>query len=319
MSRKLSRKRIKRHAKQTRKFLQDGGNLPSSYEMSSMPPPSTNSSYISPLPTPQLHEGEMPSMPMIFQPPQLQEDEMPSMPMILQLPQSGGNRHTSLFQDAYTITLPSNPERWDIMIDQCRAANIDLKKWEGVTVNKEEIEKLIPLGVGSTNFRDRMGRIFNLGVIGAFLAHRNLFHHITRTGHGKLGTFISEDDIHILPDLHDKLIGLEDEINTHASDWDIIFLDKNIPTIQGRQVSERLLKLDKDMSGFKNWGIWSYIVRNDIIEKKILPCMEHMLDVPDIQLAKFADKINMYLITPSLTYGHPLTAPKSIVTVNDST
>lgn len=244
---------------------------------------------------------------------------MPSMPMILQPLQGGGNRHTSLFQDAYTITLPSNPERWDIMIDQCRAANIDLKKWDGVTVNKEEIEKLIPLGVGSTNFRDRMGRIFNLGVIGAFLAHRNLFHHITRTGHGKLGTFISEDDIHILPDLHDKLIGLEDEINTHASDWDIIFLDKNIPTIQGRQVSEHLLKLDKDMSGFKNWGIWSYIVRNDIVEKKILPCMEHMLDVPDIQLAKFADKINMYLITPSLTYGHPLTAPKSIVTVNDST
>lgn len=244
---------------------------------------------------------------------------MPSMPMTLQPLQGGGHRHTSLFQDAYTITLPSNPERWDIMIEQCRAANIDLKKWEGVTISKEEIEKLIPLGVGSTNFRDRMGRIFNLGVIGAFLAHRNLFHHIARTGHGKLGTFISEDDIHILPDLHDKLIALEEEINTHASDWDIIFLDKNIPTIQGRQVSEHLLKLDKDMSGFKNWGIWSYIVRNDIVEKKILPCMEHMLDVPDIQLAKFADKINMYLITPSLTYGHPLTAPKSIVTVNDST
>lgn len=239
--------------------------------------------------------------------------------MTLQPLQGGGHRHTSLFQDAYTITLPSNPERWDIMIEQCRAANIDLKKWEGVTISKEEIEKLIPLGVGSTNFRDRMGRIFNLGVIGAFLAHRNLFHHIARTGHGKLGTFISEDDIHILPDLHDKLIALEDEINTHASDWDIIFLDKNIPTIQGRQVSEHLLKLDRDMSGFKNWGIWSYIVRNDIVEKKILPCMEHMLDVPDIQLAKFADKINMYLITPSLTYGHPLTAPKSIVTVNDST
>jgi GR25 family glycosyltransferase involved in LPS biosynthesis len=307
MGRKLSRKRIKRQAKQTRKFLQDGGDLPSSYEMPSMPRPSTNSTYISPLAVPQ--------------PPaeQAYEDLMPSMPMILQPLQGGGHRHTSLFQDAYTITLPSNPERWDIMIDQCRAANIDLKKWDGVTVNKEEIEKLIPLGVGSTNFRDRMGRIFNLGVIGAFLAHRNLFHHITRTGHGKLGTFISEDDIHILPDLHDKLIGLEDEINTHASDWDIIFLDKNIPTIQGRQVSEHLLKLDKDMSGFKNWGIWSYIVRNDIVEKKILPCMEHMLDVPDIQLAKFADKINMYLITPSLTYGHPLTAPKSIVTVNDST
>lgn len=99
----------------------------------------------------------------------------------------------------------------------------------------------------------------------------------------------------------------------------MIFLDKNQRTIEGKMVSQNLMKLDKDMSGFKNWGIWSYIVRNDSVEKKILPCMEHMLDVPDIQLAKFADKINMYLIVPSLTYGHPLTAPKSIVTVNDST
>jgi hypothetical protein len=41
--------------------------------------------------------------------------------------------------------------------------------------------------------------------------------------------------------------------------------------------------------------------------------MEHMLDVPDIHLAKFADKINMYLVTPPITYGHPGIGTKSIV------
>jgi hypothetical protein len=42
--------------------------------------------------------------------------------------------------------------------------------------------------------------------------------------------------------------------------------------------------------------------------------MEHMLDVPDIQLARFADKINMYLITPSIISGDPETSFKSVVT-----
>jgi hypothetical protein len=297
MGRKLSRKRMKRRVKRTRKSLQAGGAL----QLAPQVTPQVTAQEIQPQETP-------PPQPPTSPPPPLPPAEL----------HGGAPKHTSLFQDAYTITLPTNPERWDIMIDQCKAANIDLKKWDGVIVNKEDMDKLIPLGVGSTNFRDRMGRVFNLGVIGAFLAHRNLFYHITRTGKGKLGTFISEDDIHILPDLHEKLLALEPEIKAHAADWDMIFLDKNQRTIEGKMVSQNLMKLDKDMTGFKNWGIWSYIVRNDSVEKKILPCMEHMLDVPDIQLAKFADKINMYLIVPSLTYVHPLTAPKSIVTVNDS-
>jgi hypothetical protein len=78
------------------------------------------------------------------------------------------------------------------------------------------------------------------------------------------------------------------------------------------------MKLDKDVTATKNWGIWSYIVKNSSVAPKILPCMEHMMDVPDIQLARFADRINMYLITPSITYGDPQTAFNSVVTEIDS-
>ena len=193
-------------------------------------------------------------------------------------------------------------------------AGINLKAWPGVTIKKEDVDTLPPLGVGTTTYKDRTGRIFNLGVIGAFLAHRNLFQHIVATGTGKTGTFISEVDIH--PDFYQKLDAVEREI---PADWDIIFLDKNIPTIQGEKVSEHVMKLDKDVTATKNWGIWSYIVKNSSVASKILPCMEHMMDVPDIQLARFADRINMYLITPSITYGDPETAYESVVTEIDST
>lgn len=233
--------------------------------------------------------------------------------------QKGGTKkHTNLFKDAYTITLPSHPYRWEEMNRQAKEAGIHLQKWNGVVIKKEDIHTLPQLGVGTTNFKNRNGNIINLGVIGAYLAHRNLYDHIMKTADDTKATFISEDDIHITPDFHEKLLALEDEIQAHASDWDMLFLDKNTPTIQGKKVSEHLIKLDKDMTATKNWGIWSYIVRNASIRSKIRPCMEHMIDVPDIHLAKFADKINMYVITPPITYGHPGIGAKSIVTELES-
>lgn len=235
--------------------------------------------------------------------------------------QRGGSAQTKLFQDAYTITLPSHPKRWTNMLDKATKANVALKPWQGIILKADFlslIKTLPPLGVGTTHFKDRSGKIFNLGVIGAFLAHRNLWKHIVETGKDTLGTFISEDDIDIQPDFHSKLIALENEIDTHASDWDILFVDKNIPTIVGNKVSEHLIKLDRDITGLKNWGIWSYIVKNESIAPKILPHFENMLDVPDIQLARFADVINMYLITPSITYADPETAFESVVTENDA-
>ena len=235
--------------------------------------------------------------------------------------QRGGSAQTKLFQDAYTITLPTHPKRWTNMLDKATKANIPLKPWKGVMLEADFVKLLNTLpaiGVGSTHFKDRGGKIFNLGVIGAFLAHRDLYNHIAHTGKGKLGTFISEDDIDIQPDFHAKLIALEPEIDAHAADWDIIFLDKNHPTVVGKKVSANLMKLDRDITGLKNWGIWSYIVRNESVATKILPHFQEMLDVPDIQLARFADKINMYLITPPITYADPETAFQSVVTEKNS-
>ena len=67
----------------------------------------------------------------------------------------------------------------------------------------------------------------------------------------------------------------------------------------------------------KSWGRWAYIVKNASIGPKILPTMEFMLDVPDIQLNYFADKLNMYVIQPSIVSPDPATATQSVVSKLD--
>ena len=199
------------------------------------------------------------------------------------------------FTEAYAITLSKYPERFPKIKATADAAGITLKPWEGVLVKEGEIDKLPLLGIGTTNYTDRTKAKFNLGVIGAFLAHRNLLEHISKSNSDSVGTLIFEDDIDIPKDLYKKLADVQDQI---PEDWDYIFFRKM--TISGKKISANIIKLEKDMTGLKNWGFWGFIVKNSSIQDRILPKMEHMLDVPDIQMAKFADKLNMYLIDPPI-------------------
>jgi GR25 family glycosyltransferase involved in LPS biosynthesis len=225
---------------------------------------------------------------------------------------ASGSGSSPFFKDAYAVTLDPVSKRYVDIKAFATAAGIPLEPWQGVKVTPEQKDGLPEQGVGTTNFKDRTGAVFNLGVIGAFLAHRALWRHIAATETGKPGTLIFEDDVEIPADFYDRLAAVQKEI---PADWDVIFLDK-LYTV-GKPVSEHITKLDKDMTGMKNWGIWAYIVKNSSLKDRILPKFEHMLDVPDIQLAKFGDLLNMYLIKPSIVQQDARNAPNSIVTVLD--
>ena len=171
---------------------------------------------------------------------------------------------------------------------------------------------LPPQGVGTTNFKDRNLRIFNLGVIGAFLAHRALFKNLAETAANKTGTLIFEDDVDIPADFYEKLAAVESQV---PADWDFIFLDKMY--VDATPVSNNIVKLKKDVTATKNWGIWAYIVKNASLKDRILPKLEVMIDVPDIQLARFADVLNMYLLQPTIVKQDARNAPNSVVTELD--
>jgi hypothetical protein len=78
------------------------------------------------------------------------------------------------------------------------------------------------------------------------------------------------------------------------------------------------VKLNKDVTATKNWGIWAYIVKNASLKDRILPKFDVMIDVPDIQLARFADVLNMYLLQPTIVKQDPRNAPNSVVTELDT-
>ena len=227
--------------------------------------------------------------------------------------QRGGKLTSSpFFQDAYAVTLDPESKRYVDIKTFATAAGVPLQPWKGVLIKPEEKDTLPPLGIGTTHFKDRTGAVFNLGVIGAYLGHRNLLEHVAKTAPEKPGTLIFEDDVEIPPDFYNQLAAVEKEV---PADWDFIFLDKLYT--EGPMISEHVKKLNKDMTGYKNWGIWAYIVKNSSLKEKVLPKLEHMMDVPDIQLAKFADVLNMYLLGPSIVKQDARNAPNSVVTVLD--
>lgn len=224
----------------------------------------------------------------------------------------GGATSSPFFQDAYAVTLDPASKRYVDIKKFATAAGVPLQPWKGVLIKPEDKDTLPPLGIGTTNYKDRTGAVFNLGVIGAYLGHRTLLQHVADTAADKPGTLIFEDDVEIPSDLYDKLAAIQSEV---PDDWDFIFLDKLYT--EGPMISEHVKKLNKDMTATKNWGIWAYIVKNSSLKEKVLPKLEHMMDVPDIQLAKFADTLNMYLLVPSLVKQDARNAPNSVVTVLD--
>ncbi len=215
------------------------------------------------------------------------------------------------FEKAYIITMDEHPERFELVNSSAKAAGIPLTKWPGVKVEKNELDKLPELGVGTTNFKDRRNMVFNLGVIGAFLAHRNLLEHIAAKGDPSKATMIMEDDVEFPPDFLQKYSAIASEI---PDDWDYIFFQKMNET--GDMISEHVMKLKRDMTAKRNWGFWVFLVKNSSIKDRILPHFEHMLDVPDIQLMKFGHKLNLYLTVPNLTSLHK-TAGESLVSNYD--
>lgn len=204
------------------------------------------------------------------------------------------NRGKPLFKSVFAITMNENSERYKQSAASAKEAGIEIKKWDAVKVDDSMGDSLMEQGIGSIIFKGPKMRY--KGAIGCYLAHRGLMRNIAEHPDADAqGTLILEDDITFAPDFAAKLATLTKEI---PSDWDIIYLDKVNP--KAKEVSPAVQKFEKQMTSHNNWGNWAYIVRHKSLKDKILPLLEYMIDPVDIQLHKFADKINIYLAKPSL-------------------
>lgn len=206
---------------------------------------------------------------------------------------NNNNSKKSIITAAYAITMNPESNRYKQTEAAAKAAGLQLHKWDAVKVDESMGDSLMEQGIGSIIFKGPKMRF--KGAIGCFLAHRGLMRHIAKTEHGGQGTLILEDDVSIPPDFMEKLKVAVADI---PKDWDIIYMDKVNPNAE--KVSEHIQKFKKQMTVSNNWGNWAYIVRNKSLEDRILPLLEFMIDPVDVQLHKFADKLNIYLTTPSL-------------------
>jgi GR25 family glycosyltransferase involved in LPS biosynthesis len=203
------------------------------------------------------------------------------------------NRGKPLFNTAYSITMNENSERYKQSSASAEQAGVPLKKWDAVKIDDTMADSLMEQGIGSMIFKGPKMRY--KGAIGCFLAHRGAMRHIAEHPDAAQGTLILEDDVEFVPEFRQKLQTLTQEV---PSDWDIIYLDKVNP--KAVDVSPNVQKFEKQMTSHNNWGNWAYIVRHKSLKNRILPLLEHMIDPVDIQLHKFADKINIYLARPIL-------------------
>jgi GR25 family glycosyltransferase involved in LPS biosynthesis len=203
------------------------------------------------------------------------------------------NHGKPIYGDAYAITMNPESERYKQTDASAKAAGITLKKWDAVKVDESMGDSLMEQGIGSIIFKGAKMRY--RGAIGCFLAHRGVMRHIAEQPHTTQGTLILEDDVSIPADFNERLNSIAGEL---PRDWDIIYLDKVNP--KSEKISEHFHKFSKQMVTHNNWGNWAYIVRNKSLKDRILPYLEFMFDPVDLQLHKFADKLNIYLTVPSL-------------------
>ena len=192
-----------------------------------------------------------------------------------------------IFKNTYAITLNKNNPRYKKTLKSARAAGIKIQSAPGVIVTDAMLKKGIS---GIPNKQHDNVR----GVIGCFLAQRNLLNKIAKD-HPKNteGTLILEDDV-IFPKTFQK--DLERIYPEVPSDWDVLFLGRTVTS--GKRVGKHVIKFGPRTH--KNWGNWAYVVRHKTMKKKLLPRLKVMTDGIDVQFNRFSDKVNMYVIQPNI-------------------
>ena len=192
-----------------------------------------------------------------------------------------------LFKNAYAITLNTKGPRYKKTLKSARAADLRIRSAPGLLVTDQMLKK----GISGIKHKKHD----NLrGVIGCFLAQRNLLKKIAEEHHSDTeGTLILEDDI-LFPKTFKK--DLERIYPEVPNDWDVLFLGRTATS--GKKVNKHIIKINPRTR--KNWGNWAYVIRHKTLKRKILPKLKTMTDGIDVQFNRFSDKVNMYVIQPNI-------------------
>ena len=192
--------------------------------------------------------------------------------------QRGGNQ---IERDTYVITLDTKSERFNRTAASLAAAKVKYQPYAAVNGLTLDRNTLPTLGIGRALFQSRKegSNPHNLGAIGCFLSHRNLYRDILKNKKGPETQYlVFEDDAVVAPNF---LSDLEQRLQYIPPDWDIVYMSKMHPV--GTEIRPDIIHLEVDPTATKNFGTWGYLIKEKYIEF-LLGFLEHMTDQIDAQI-----------------------------------
>lgn len=191
--------------------------------------------------------------------------------------QKGGSKR----RDIFVITLDTESARYKTVSDSLKGAGVAFHPYPAVNGSKLNRDTLPTLGIGRALFQSRKegSKPHNLGAIGCFLSHRNLYKDILDKPKGPDTEYIVFEDDVIIPKDFNTI--LEERLKHVPHDWDVVYMSKGYP--EGKNIGHGVIRLSVEPTATKSFGTWAYIIKERYV-KYLHGFLEHMTDQIDAQI-----------------------------------
>jgi GR25 family glycosyltransferase involved in LPS biosynthesis len=220
----------------------------------------------------------------------------------------------------HVLNLDKDVKRWQTMEANGTRLGLPLQRFPGFNGRVLTQHTVHPLGVGRAmirpNRKDKEGKhLVNLGLVGCFVAHRNLLTHLSTLPYSdSAGHMILEDDITLPDDFMSRWAAVAARV---PGSYDIVQCGLWHPL--GTEVAPGILRLRTDPTKRVNLGAFCYVVRHGALRTKILPWLRYMVDAYDEQLALKYGEWESYGVQPNLVTVNEDVGESSINQINEQT
>lgn len=212
-------------------------------------------------------------------------------------------------QKVWLITVEPNGSRVHHFDKIATASLLPYTIYQGIRgslLDTSDHSPLPSIGVSKIIYtsRGRRNESRNMGTVGCFLSHRNLYKKIVNEESDLNAChLVLEDDVIFPADIRSIL---QKTLTDVPDDWDIIYLSKGGEFVADK-FTEFIAKLKKTTDGRSNFGTWAQIYRVGFLKEKMLPYLEIMSDELDSQINRKFDEWNAYCYNPPLVLLNPKT------------
>lgn len=194
----------------------------------------------------------------------------------------------NLMNNIYCINLKKSKQRYNSVVQQFNAQNININRFEAVNGFKLEKQQLLNKNIISQNLK------FNSAVVGCYLSHLKLWSQLKKNNIKY--AIIIEDDIILSERFKENLQNiLETQI---PSNFDIVYLGGN--RICGSKINKNVVKPNIQKCKKKNVGTFAYLISEKAYLFLLNKCNKPIENMIDHTIRNYFNELNVYYIVPQL-------------------